>query len=648
MAEHLPAAAEPFRFGVFEIDPFARELRKHGVRIKLQDQPFAVLLILLEKPGQLVTKEELQQRLWPGNTFVEFDKGIYNAMKRLRETLGDEADTPRYIETIPKRGYRFIAEVYNIAPNVTPVPSVSLPRHTIASNPSGDQKSSVSEVAEPATKPVKSRGWLNAGAWALLATLFSGVTLWFVWQETRGRTQPEARIRSLAVLPMENLSHISDQDYLADGITAELIAKLGQNTGVRVISRRSVMQYKFVNRPLQGVASELGVDGLVEGTVERLGDHVRITAQLIRVGPERVLWAQSYDRRLNDVAAVQDDIVKEIVNEVQAKLLPERHNERRNASVVSWAAYEAYLRGISEEGRSNGETLSITCFEQAIERQPDYASAYSGLAHAYIQLGHNLVLPPHEAFPKAKAAALKAVELDPELGEGHAHLAAVRFLYDWDFPTAEKEFQKAAEMNPNNMDVLGGYSDFLLAMGRSDEAIAVAKQMEQAEPAWYASNPMTPNFYWARRYDEAIEMARRHLKLEPASWGGHLWLGLSLEQKQEFPEAIFELKKAVELSDNKQFAGFLAHAYAVSGDKRSAEKILKDLEQLTQHSYVSSWWPAMIYSGLGKKEKAFLWLKKAYDDHEHDLVFSKVWPMFDPIRSDSRYQDLMKRVGFSE
>ncbi len=648
MADHRPAISRLVRFGAFELDPCAGVLRKHGIRIKLQDQPFALLLILLEKPGQLVTREELQQRLWPADTFVEFDKGIYNALKRLRETLGDVAATPRYVETIPKRGYRFVAEIQNIAPEAIPVPSAGPPQLTIALPSARDQKNPASDVMTSETSAVESNRWMKVGAWTLLTILLAGTPLWIIWRGRRGRIQPEARIGSLAVLPMENLSHVSGQDYLADGITAELITKLGENAAVRVISRRSVLQYKAVQRPLPQVAKELGVDALVEGTVEPLGNRLRITAQLIRVDPERVLWAQSYDRPLNDVASLQDDIVKEIANQVQVKLLPQRLRGPRTAPAVSWEAYQAYLHGILQESTQNGKSLRISYFEQAIEKQPDYAAAYSGLSGAYIGLGHSLAWSPHEAFPKAKAAALKAVELDPELGEGHTHLAVVHFLYDWDFSGAEKEFQKAIELNPNDVDARAGYSDFLLAMGRPDEAIAEAKRIEQIEPVWYSSNPMNANYYWARRYDEAIELSRRQLALAPTSVAGHLWLGLSLEQKRQFPEAISELKKALELSNNSQFAGFLAHAYAVSGDKSAAEKILKDFEQLSQHSYVSPWWPAMIYPGLGNKEEAFLWLQKAYDGHEHDLVFSKVWPMFDPLRSEPRYQDLMRRVGLPQ
>ena len=278
MADHRPAISRLVRFGAFELDPCAGVLRKHGIRIKLQDQPFALLLILLEKPGQLVTREELQQRLWPADTFVEFDKGIYNALKRLRETLGDVAATPRYVETIPKRGYRFVAEIQNIAPEAIPVPSAGPPQLTIALPSVRDQKNPASDVMTSETSAVESNRWMKVGAWTLLTILLAGTALWIIWRGRRGRIQPEGRIGSLAVLPMENLSHVSEQDYLADGITAELIAKLGENAAVRVISRRSVLQYKAVQRPLPQIAKELGVDALVEGTVEPLGNRMRITA----------------------------------------------------------------------------------------------------------------------------------------------------------------------------------------------------------------------------------------------------------------------------------------------------------------------------------------------------------------------------------
>jgi adenylate cyclase len=450
------------------------------------------------------------------------------------------------------------------------------------------------------------------------------------------------------VLPIENLSHDNDQDYLSDGMTAELIARLGQNTAVRVISRTSVAQYKGVHRNLAQIAKELGVNAVLEGTVERLGDRVRITAQLVRTDPERVLWAQSFDRSLDDVMPLQEEIAREIANQIRIKLSPERTREQKRAQPVSWEAYEAYLRGISQQGTISGRYRRIQYFEQAIEKQPDYAAAYAGIALAYIGLGHFVNLPPHEAFPKAKVAALRALDLDADLADAHSALGDVQFLYDWDFPSAEKELQKAIELNPNGVLLRIRYCDFLNAMGRPDEVIVETKRIERIDPIWYASSGVAAELYWARRYDDAIELLRKELELAPNSADGRYLLGLSYVQKRQFPQAISEIQKSWQLSHEQIAFGFLAYALAVSGDKPAAERTLKELLQSSPQSYVSSMWPALIYPALGKKKEALFWLQKAYDGHEHDLVFLKVWPMFDSLRSEPRFRDLMRRVGLPQ
>ena len=622
------------RFGVFEVDFQAGEVRKAGLRIKLQEQPFQVLAMLLERRGEVVTREELHQRLWPGDAFGDFDHGLNTAVKKLRQALGDESDNPRFIETLPRRGYRFIAAI-------VPADGASSPDRPPSPAPA---------IAQPT--PTRSLPWpLPAKVAACTGILVAVVFV--IWMLAgRGLRAPSASplsIQSLAVLPLENLSGDPAQDYFADGMTDELITDLGQISSLRVISRTSIMGFKGVRKPLTQIARELNVDAVVEGTVVRSGDHVRITAQLIYAPTDRHLWAQSYEGDLRDVLGLQNQVAGAIARQIRIQLTPRQQAVLKNARVVNPEAYDDYLKAFSPRRTIDGLQTSIAYFQQAIEKQPDYAEAHAGMGDAYMRLGHMVALPPEEAFPRAKSQALQALELDDTLAEAHAVLATVKFLYDWDFPGAEKEFLRAIELNPNSIDAHALYADFLNAMGRPDEAIAERRRNQGIDPlSLEAVGGQAAELYWARRYDEVIEVTRKVLAVDPNLWSGRLYLGLALAQKHQFPEAIAELQKAVEVTNATTWIAFVADAKALSGDKAGARKILSDLQELSKRTYVSPWWMAIIYSDLGDKDKAFFWLEKCYQRREHDLAFSKVWPMFNSLHSDPRYQDLMRRVGLPQ
>jgi TolB-like protein/DNA-binding winged helix-turn-helix (wHTH) protein len=609
------------RFGAFALDLQTAELRDNGHKFTLQEQPFRVLVVLLEHPGRLVTREELKRKLWPADTFVDFDRGLNKAVNRLREALGDSTENPRFIETLPRKGYRFIC------PLATPVgPS---PEHKIAE---------VSPSTERTAHKFRQRAAWIGGTFLILAT--AGQLMWrTVWVD-----HSLGAIRSIAVLPLEDLSGDATQEYFADGLTDELITDLGQIGSLRVISRTSVMRYKGARKPLPEIARELDVDAVVEGTVLRSGDQVRITAQLIQARVDKQLWADTYQGDVRDVLGLQNQVASAIARQIRVKLSPEQQAALENARAINPEAYEAYLRGVSQRRTVDGFHQKIAYFERALARQPDYAEAHVGLADAYMFLGHMVALPPQEAFPRAKSEALKALQLDDSQAEAHELLGTVKFLYDWDFPGAEKEFQRALVLNPNSVDAHHYYSDFLSAMGRPDEAIAEEIRIRQIDPL-SVSAELAMQQYWAGRYDPAIENARSVLAIDPNHYAGHLCLGLALEQKRQFPEAIVELQKAVDSSNEQMWMAFVAHAKALAGDKAGARKILGDLEALSRRTYVSPFLFALVYPDLGDKEQAFFWLEKCYQGREHDLVFSRVWPMFDSLRSDPRYQDLMRRVG---
>jgi TolB-like protein/DNA-binding winged helix-turn-helix (wHTH) protein/thioredoxin-like negative regulator of GroEL len=627
-----------YAFGPFRLDPEERLLLRDGRPVPLAPKVTETLLLLIQNAGHLVDKDELMKRVWP-DAFVEegnLNKNIF----LLRKVLGQWNGGLEYIETVPKRGYRFVASVNQEVEEETS--STSSPRQAAA-------------VAKETalTVPI---GWPRGkkAIGILLVLALAGIAAWQIGSRRRPErvTSDTAAIHSLAVLPLENLSGDPAQDYFADSMTDELITDLGQIGELRVISRTSAMQYKGgARKPMPQIARELNVDAVVEGTVLRSDNQIRITAQLIQAPADKHLWAQSYEGNARDVLTLQRQVASAIAEQIRIKLTPQQRTVLKTARFVNPEAYEDYMRGhyVTQTGAIDGYERSIVYFNQAIKKDAQNALAYAGLADSYIELGHMVRMPPEQAFPTARKAALQALQLDDSLAEAHEALANVKFLYDWDFPGADREFRRALDLNPNSVSARADYADYLIAMGRFDESIAERRRNLQMDPL--AQRPiwaLATGYYWAHRYDEAIAEARQAMEMDPNHWSGHLDLGLALEQKHQFPAAISELQKAIEVSNDKIWVSFIAHDMALSGDKAGAEKILADLQQLSKRTYVSPWLLAMIYPDLGDKEKAFTWLEKCYERREHDLVFSKVWPMFDGLRSDPRYTDLMRRIGLPQ
>src|SRR5579864_29595 len=444
------------RFGVFEIDSTAFELRKHGLRLKLAEQPFQILAILLEKPGQLVTRDELRDRLWPRDTFVDFDHGLNNAVMRLREALGDSSDSPRFIETVPRRGYRFIA----------PVEEISGAAHAFVRDSKGvssaDAKPPAEAVAGSANAAVVGprgtpKGWFTLPRITLLSAAvvafaaFSGIALHYVRGMESGKIN-SAHTMSLVVLPLENLSGDKEQDYFADGMTDELTANLTKIRSLRVVSRSTAMAYKGAHKPLSEIARELHVDAVVEGTVLRAGDRVRITAELVQVSTDHHLWADSYESQIGDVLALQNRVSSAIVDEIRINLSPEEKERLAKKPSVSPEAYEDYLKGRYYWNKRSGEgfTKAIGYFEESTRKDPQYALAYAGLADCYGIIGATIygTVPTAEAAPKARAAAVRALEIDPTLAEAETSLATAKFNYDWDWTGAAEGFRRAIQLDP--------------------------------------------------------------------------------------------------------------------------------------------------------------------------------------------------------
>ena len=620
-APDLPSTGS-FRFGVFELEPKARELRKAGIRLRLQPQPFQILMLLVERAGQIVTREELTQKLWSSETYVEYDRSLNRAVVKLRDVLGDSAESPRFIETLPKTGYRFIAPVTGSSPVVAVEKEQPRPR---ASNPAR---------------------WLFSVVVLAVVMAYVAVKIF--------RHPPLApAIHSIAVLPLSNLSGDASQDYFADGMTEELISDLSQVSALRVISRTSVMQYKNTTKSLRDIGRELNVDAIVEGSVERSGGRVRINAQLIYAPTDTHLWAKRYQRDLGDVLALQDDVAGAIAREIRIKLTASEQTRLASSHPINPQAHENYLKGLFHIRKRTETDLvkSIAYFQQAIEIDPSYAMAYAGLADAYALQGSLLymVFPPKEAMPKSKAAAIRALQLDDSLGEAYATLAYIETLYDWDWQKSENDFIRAIELNPNYAQAHAWYAMHLMAMGKHQEAIAEVTRARELDPLSLIINTSEGlMYYFAGRYDNAIQQFQNTLELDPDFFVARWELGMAYQQKQNYDQAASEFQKARKLSPgNTSILESLAEAYALSGKKKEALRILDQLDRLSKREFVSPYIFAELNVALENTDQAFKRLETAFDQRDNNLIFLNVDPSLQTIRSDPRFQELLRRVGLS-
>jgi TolB-like protein/DNA-binding winged helix-turn-helix (wHTH) protein/Tfp pilus assembly protein PilF len=621
----IPNQPRVFKLGVFEVDFQSREVRKSGMKQKLAGQPFQVLQALLENPHEIITREQLRQRLWPENIFVDYDLALKKAVNRLREVLGDSAENPHFIETIPRQGYRFIGTIEAVhGPENLPASATLL-----------------------STRRTPWKWIVGASLGALALLLFASNAGQLRTRIFAGSRPPE--IHSLAVLPLSNLSGDPEQEYFADGMTDELITNLAQIGALRVISRTSVMHYKGTTKTLPQIARELNADAVLEGSVQRSGDQVRIRAQLIYAATDRHLWAESYEGSLRDVLDLQNKVATEIARKIKIQVTPEENTRLAIARPVDLEAHEAYLKGryYLNQRTEKGFQQSVRYFNEATQKDSNYPLGYAGLADSYILLGEYSLLPAKEAFAKARTAATKALELDDSLAEAHNALAAVKVDYDWDWPGAEREFRRAIELNPGYATAHQWYAELLSQIGRHEEALAEIKLAEQLDPFSLIINVVHGDaLRSAGQYDLAIEQLQKTLEIDPNFAHAHFHLGMTYLLKVAFADAIAEFQKAVSLSPNvTDYKGGLGYAYAVAGDRAEARKLLEELKARSKQSYVPWFYIAGIYAGLGEKDQAIANLEKAYEQHEQGLAVMKREPMFDPLRSDARFKELLRRMN---
>lgn len=639
-----------YEFGRFRLDAGERVLRRDRELVPLTPKVFDILLALVERGGHIVEKDDLMKRVWP-DTFVE-EGNLTQNVSMLRKALGENPGSPQFIETVARRGYRFVANVKPGAdaalelPEVViesptlPSESVSLPEYLpsdlVRRNGHGATKTA-DVVAESAPSQGIRKRVLVIGLGAVLIAVI-GV----VYFTGLGKAGPAAPIDSIAVLPFVDEAGGSDAQYLNDKIVDSLVNSLSKLPKLRVVPRSVVSNYKGKDMDPRQLGRELNVRAVVTGRVHRYGDTISIQADLIDVDNVAQIWGQLYDRKLADMLLVQEDISRDIFENLRLKLNVE---EQKHLD-----AYRFYLKGRNAWNKRTAESLKqgVDFFQQAINTDSNYAPAYAGLADCYNMLVVYGASQPRDGFPKAKEAAIKALEIDENLAEAHSSLAFIKFRWDRDRVAAEREFQQAIRLKPNYAPAHQWYSSFLISLGRVDEAIAEAKRTQELEPlAFTASSHLGWIYYLAGQSDRAIEQCSKILELDPTSFPARRYRGLAYEQKGMYREAIDEFQKGVKVSGSPLMLALLGHAYAVSGQKSEAQRVLNELSDLQNRRYVSSYTVGAIYAGLGDKDQAFKWLEKAYDERDVWLMNLKVDPVFAKIRSDKRFPDLLARAGLT-
>jgi TolB-like protein len=567
-------------FGPFHLDLASTELLRDGRPVKLQPQPVRVLALLAGSAGRLVTRDEIYSQVWRGETFVDFEQGLNYCIRQIRAALDDDARTPVYIETLQRRGYRFVAPVQRL-----------------------------------------------------------------------GAPSPVRKIL-LAVRPFENLGGGPDEDYVSDGLTDEMITELGRLNPERlgVIARTSVMRYRAASTTVADMGRDLGVSYVLEGSVRRSGSRARVTAQLIKVADETQVWADSYDRAIDDMLTLERDVARAIAREIDVTLTPNAAKRLAGVTAVNPLADEAYLKGRYFWNKRTAESFEkgIDFFHEAIAHDPTYAAAYDGLSDSFVMLACRGVLPARDTFQKARDAARRALAIDATLGEAHATLAHVR-LHDWDWVGLDRDFRRALELNPGYGIAHYWYAEYLMAMGRADDAIAMVRAAHRMDPlSAVLGSSLGMILYLARRYDESIVALRNALEINPDHFLIHFRLALSSAMVGNTNEAIEEMRTAVALSgrSTESLTG-LAQTYAAAGRQSEMQAIVAEVTGPAERRYVSPYNLSRVFASARDVPAAFAWLERAYDERNPDLIELKAEPVFDAVRPDPRFGDLIRRVGWT-
>jgi len=650
-----------YQFGPFRLDLEERLLWRDGKPVSLTPKALETLIVLVSRSGHVVEKDFLLKEVWP-NTFVE-EANLTQNIFTLRKVLGQSKDSHQYIETVPRRGYRFVASVRAATDEhvelieqraAAELPTAERKTET-ESHPQNSEEQLLTPAFPAALESRKSPAtWKSGLALLLISALLGGIVivLSLIWlsrqREEVGSvaTRPPA-ISSIAVLPFKTLSAERSDEYQGLAMTDALITRLS-NTGQLVVRQTgAVLKYTGTQDPL-AAGREQGVDAVLDGKIQRDGERVRVTVQLVRVSDGVPLWADGFDEKFTNIFAVQDAISERVAQGMMLKLTGEEKKRLTKRYTENSEAYQTYLKGrfFWSKRTVDGLQKGAEHFQRAIEIDPSYALAYAGLADSYTLLGVYIALPPKDAFPKAKNAVEKALEIDDTLAEAHASLGAIKLFYEWDWPGAEQEFKRASALNPSYAYSHQWNGLNLAALGRLDEAMAEMKRAQELEPLSLIINTNVGWIqYYAHQYDQAIAQHQKSVEMDPNFARVHLRLGMAYEQKGLHQEAIGEYQKTLRLSgDDPYVIALLGYSRAMAGQREEARKILNQLQKLQQQRYVPPYSIALIYAGLGEKDLAFEWLDKAFVDRSGPLIYLKVEPMFDSLRSDPRMAGLLERM----
>ncbi len=640
-------ARRRYRFGVFQLDTLSGELYKHGMRIKLQDQPCQLLTVLLERVGEVVTREELRQRLWDHDTYVDFDHSLNISINKLRDALGDSAANPRFIETLPRKGYRFLAavSVEEVSDNRTP--AAATPVTAVAT----------ADVAVPSSSGVynqqisssrRSAPWLGIAALVLVAVTIGGYFWWK--QETATRGIRTGRIM-LAVLPFEDLTGDKGNDFFVAGLHDELIAQLGRLHPSRlgVIARTSSAQYAGAHKSIDQIGRELHVDYVLDGTIRSVSGKFRITAELIQVSDQTHLWVETYEPGMGDILMLQEDVARRVSQVLSMEFLPDTIQKMEQNTTENAEAHEAYLRGRFLWSQETHKSLeeAVTEFQKAVRLDPKYALAYVGLADTYNVLGGYGFIPPEEAWPKGKAAAAKALDLAPNSSDAYGTMAFAAFYYDWNWSETEELFRKALSINPNNQVAHEFYASYLHAMGRLDEADKQIRIAQDLDPlAGWVRDDKGWILLSRHRPEEAAVEFQKAIELNPGFPAAHLSLAVAYLRMKQYDKALREVAEAERLGGSPtRVLEVRGSIQALSGDIAGAEATAETLKSGKISGRMSPYSVALIYAALGRKSEALDWLDKAFQEKDTWTVWTKILVEWDSLRDEPRFKELQRNLN---
>jgi DNA-binding winged helix-turn-helix (wHTH) protein/TolB-like protein/Flp pilus assembly protein TadD len=652
------ASQQNISFAEFELDTARRRLLRNGAPLTLFAKTYELLEFLLENNGRVVSKDQILKAVWKGQ-FVE-EANLSVQISALRKALGEKVSTPRFLVTVPGKGYKFVADL-NTGHDLDKIviEKQKLTHFVVESEVEIQESDSLSLNADAncvltpthvLPEPRRNRiGFVLALFGLAIVLTLSIVFLWpRLYTASSGKSQPHATIKSVAVLPFKPLVAGEGNESLEMGMADTLIAKLSNFKEINVRPISAVRKYADIEQDAVAAGREQKVDVVLDGQIQEVNEKIRVTVRLIRVDDGVTLWASQFDEKMTDIFAVQDSISERVAGALTLKLSGAEREQLTKRQTENTEAYRLYLLGrfhvnrLTDDGFEKGREY----FQEAIDKDPDYAMAYAGLADAYNRLSGFNARSPEEGFPRAKAAALKALELDDKLAEAHTTLGTTELLYDWDWPAAEKEFDSAIEINPSNSDAHQQYGYYLMILGRFDDALGEMRRAQELDPLSLEKVASVGDvLYYERQYDQAIDQYQKALGMDPNSGFAHWALGNAYVNKGMIADAIAEYQKSIPLSgDSPDEPGSLACAYALSGNRRAAQAVIDDLKERSKRRYISPTIIAFIYSRLGDKDQAFMWLNKAYDGKDFLLVYLKIDPMFDPLRSDPRFAELIQRV----